>query len=362
MNWFGKEAAKPAEATKDFVLPWPAVWPEKFEGKEPALLLTDALLSPVAVADILNSLASPRANRPLVFIVPHIADTARELLGREKCFWIQAQKLPGQPLSELLTDISWFCEAEVLSAEHGWGMKPPVERKGPIVMPGIPWKGIHWPATGKATLLRATADGMWLQAGDSLLPRRIERALAALQPELDVTGDAQLRSGLEQRIRRFGGVAKSGAPTLSEPTDAMSISTRLASRYFITDPALLESVLTSPRVLLFSFPLTDFEPLIPALEHFATNNLSFLVVAPGISGAALAGLVVNKLRGIIQCAAAIPQGEATNVLAQLSAVTRAQVLGPGTLSAERPLDPVVSGSAPEVRVGLSRCVIRKRAA
>jgi len=360
MNWFRKKSAPPAEETKNFALEWPAVLPEKIEAEKPLLFVSDLPLSQTAVTAILNApnLRLQRVSRQLVVIGPQMDGVARELLLRENGRWIQAKDLPGQPLSALLTDIANFCETEVYSEEFGYGMEPPAERQSKIVMPGIPWRTWDALTFGCAKLIRANATGTRVQVNDRLSRRRIDAMLAALQREMDVTREAELRAGLEQRIRRLGGTAKWNAPASDEPTDAIIVSTRLASRFFTNDPERLESVLKNPRVLLFNLPLTEFEPLIPSLEYFATNNLSALIVAPRISAMALAGLVVNKLRGIAQIAAVTPQGDVANALAQLSAATRASVVESCTGSARETFDALILGSALEVRAGLNRCVVR----
>jgi chaperonin GroEL len=75
------------------------------------------------------------------------------------------------------------------------------------------------------------------------------------------------------------------------------------SPYFITDPEKMECVLEEPYVLIFEKKISALRDLLPLLETIAKTGKPFLVLAEDVEGEALATLVVNKIRGILKCAA-----------------------------------------------------------
>ncbi|MFN7018076.1 MAG: chaperonin GroEL, partial [Fimbriimonadales bacterium] len=75
------------------------------------------------------------------------------------------------------------------------------------------------------------------------------------------------------------------------------------SPYFITDPERMEAVLEEPYILLYEKKISAAQDLIPVLEQVVRAGKPLVVIAEDMEGEALATLVVNKLRGVLQCAA-----------------------------------------------------------
>ncbi len=75
------------------------------------------------------------------------------------------------------------------------------------------------------------------------------------------------------------------------------------SPYFLTDPERLEAVLENPSILIHEKKISNVQELIPVLEQTARVGRPLLVIAEDVEGEALAALVLNKLRGVIRCAA-----------------------------------------------------------
>ncbi len=75
------------------------------------------------------------------------------------------------------------------------------------------------------------------------------------------------------------------------------------SPYFVTDPERMESSLEDPYILLSEKKISNMKDLLPVLEAIARQQKPLLIIAEDIEGEALATLVVNKLRGTLNCAA-----------------------------------------------------------
>ncbi|MBW1998268.1 MAG: chaperonin GroEL, partial [Deltaproteobacteria bacterium] len=75
------------------------------------------------------------------------------------------------------------------------------------------------------------------------------------------------------------------------------------SPYFVTDPEKMQVTLSEPYILLHEKKISNMKDLIPILEQIAKMGRPLLIIAEDVEGEALATLVVNKLRGTLQCAA-----------------------------------------------------------
>ena len=96
--------------------------------------------------------------------------------------------------------------------------------------------------------------------------------------------------------------AKSMETTL-EIVEGMQFDRGYLSPYFVTDPEKMQVTLSNPYILLNEKKISSMKDLIPILEQIAKMGRPLLIIAEDIEGEALATLVVNKLRGTLQCAA-----------------------------------------------------------
>ncbi|HHV79489.1 MAG TPA: chaperonin GroEL [Firmicutes bacterium] len=94
-----------------------------------------------------------------------------------------------------------------------------------------------------------------------------------------------------------------GTQTTVEVVEGMEFDRGYISPYFVTNPDAMECVLENPYILLFEKKITAVADLLPLLEKVARSGRPLLVVAEDVEGEALATLVVNKIRGTLQCAA-----------------------------------------------------------
>ncbi len=94
-----------------------------------------------------------------------------------------------------------------------------------------------------------------------------------------------------------------GIETEIEVVEGMQFDRGFLSPHFITDPDAMECVLEDAYVLIHEEKLTSVQKLIPLLEKVMKSNKPLLVIAEDVEGEALATMVVNKLRGNLQCVA-----------------------------------------------------------
>jgi len=88
-----------------------------------------------------------------------------------------------------------------------------------------------------------------------------------------------------------------------EITEGMRFDKGYISPYFATDPERMEAVLEEPFILLTDKKITLVQDLVPVLEQVARSGRPLVIIAEDIEKEALATLVVNRLRGVLNVAA-----------------------------------------------------------
>jgi chaperonin GroEL len=94
-----------------------------------------------------------------------------------------------------------------------------------------------------------------------------------------------------------------GMETTLDVVEGMQIDRGYLSPYFVTDTESMEVVLEDALVLLHEKKISNLKDLLPLLEQVAKAGKPILIVAEDLEGEALAALVVNKIRGNLDCAA-----------------------------------------------------------
>ncbi|HKV28395.1 MAG TPA: chaperonin GroEL [Candidatus Acidoferrales bacterium] len=164
-------------------------------------------------------------------------------------------------------------------------------------------------------------------ASPMALKRGIEKAVEVAVEEVkklhkDVKGDmiAQVGTISANNDKQIGAiiaeamkkVGKDGVITVEESktmettlevVEGMQFDRGYLSPYFVTDPERMECALEDVRILIHEKKISSMKDLLPLLEQIAKMGKPLLVIAEDVEGEALATLVVNKLRGTLQCAA-----------------------------------------------------------
>ena len=96
--------------------------------------------------------------------------------------------------------------------------------------------------------------------------------------------------------------AKSMDTTL-DVVEGMQFDRGYLSPYFVTDAEAMEVALDKPYILIHEKKISNVKDLLPVLEKIAQMGRPLLIIAEDVEGEALATLVVNKVRGMLQVAA-----------------------------------------------------------
>jgi chaperonin GroEL len=122
--------------------------------------------------------------------------------------------------------------------------------------------------------------------------------------------DAELGNLIAEAI---GEVGKDGVVTIEESktfglskeiVKGLQFDRGYISHYMITNPEKMEAVLDEPFILITDKKISSLQDILPVLEKITkTGKKEFLIIAEEIEGDALATLVVNKLRGILNALA-----------------------------------------------------------
>jgi chaperonin GroEL len=94
-----------------------------------------------------------------------------------------------------------------------------------------------------------------------------------------------------------------GLETELDVVEGMQFDRGYVSPYFVTNRERMEVVLDDPYILISEKKVSAMADLIPLLEQVARSGKPLLIIAEDIEGEALATLVVNKIRGVLNVAA-----------------------------------------------------------
>ncbi|AFZ28784.1 60 kDa chaperonin [Gloeocapsa sp. PCC 7428] len=114
-----------------------------------------------------------------------------------------------------------------------------------------------------------------------------------------------------------------------EITEGMRFDKGYISPYFATDPERMEAIFDEPFLLLTDKKITLVQDLVPVLEQVARSGRPLIIIAEDIEKEALATLVVNRLRGVLNVAAVKAPGfgdRRKSMLEDIAVLTGGQVI------------------------------------
>jgi len=117
--------------------------------------------------------------------------------------------------------------------------------------------------------------------------------------------------------------------TVLETVQGMQFDRGNISPYFVTDAERMETVMEDPYIIITDKKISSMQELLPVVEQIAKAGKPFVIVADDVEGEALATLVVNKLRGVLKCAAVKAPGfgdRRKEMLSDIAVLTKGTVI------------------------------------
>jgi len=171
--------------------------------------------------------------------------------------------------------------------------------------------------------LAAGADAMALNRGMQKAAKAVTDKLASMAKPIDIAkpnditniasvsanNDVEIGKIMADAFRRVG---KDGVITVEEGksfettvefVEGMQFDRGYLSPHFATDTENMVCVLEKPFILVYEEKISNVAKLVPLLEKVSKARRPLLIIAEDLESEALATLVVNKLRGILQVAA-----------------------------------------------------------
>src|SRR3990172_200698 len=109
-----------------------------------------------------------------------------------------------------------------------------------------------------------------------------------------------------EKVGKDGVITVEEAKTMAtslEVVEGMQFDRGDISPYFVTDPERMECILEDVFILIYEKKVSSMKDLLPILEQIAKMGKPLLIISEDVEGEALATLVVNKLRGTLNCSA-----------------------------------------------------------
>ena len=141
--------------------------------------------------------------------------------------------------------------------------------------------------------------------------------------------------------------------TSLETVEGLQFDKGYISPYMITNPDRMEAVLEDANILIVDGKISNVKDMLPVLEKIVQLGKPLLIIAEDIEGEALATLVVNKLRGILQVVAVKAPGFGDRrkaMLQDIAVVTGATVISEEVGMKLENADTTVLGGAKKVKV------------
>ena len=198
-----------------------------------------------------------------------------------------------------------------------------------------------------AKLVAAGHNPMELKRG---MDKAVEAVVASLKKQSKATKDAteiqqvgtisangdetigKLLADAMEKVGKEGVITveeNKSADTTLDVVEGMQFDRGYLSPYFVTDPENMKCELKDAYILICEKKISNMKDLLPVLEAIAKSQRQMLIISEDVEGEALATLVVNKLRGTLQCVAVKAPGfgdRRKEMLKDISTLTGGQVI------------------------------------
>ncbi len=148
--------------------------------------------------------------------------------------------------------------------------------------------------------------------------------------------------------------------TTLEVVEGMQFDKGYISPYMVTDAERMEAVLDNPYILITDGKISNMKGLLPVLEKVAQTGKALVIIAEDVEGEALATLVVNKIRGTLNCVSVKAPGfgdRRKEMLADIAVVTGGQVISEEIGLKLENTEIAMLGSAHQVKINKEETII-----
>ncbi len=176
-------------------------------------------------------------------------------------------------------------------------------------------------------IIREGLKNLAAGANPIVMQRGIQKAVdAAVKQVQSISHPVESKKAIEQVAALSAGnesvgemianameiVGKDGVITVEEgksmtteltTVEGMQFDRGYASAYMVTDNEKMEAVLDAPYVLITDKKISSLQEILPVIEPLAQQGARLLIIAEDVEGDALAGLIINKLKGVFNCVA-----------------------------------------------------------
>jgi len=148
--------------------------------------------------------------------------------------------------------------------------------------------------------------------------------------------------------------------TTLEVVEGMQFDKGYISPYMVTDAERMEAILDDPYILITDSKISNMKGLLPILEKVAQSGKPLMIIAEDVEGEALATLVVNKIRGTLNCVSVKAPGfgdRRKEMLADIATVTGGQLVSEEIGLKLENTELKMLGSAHQVKINKEETII-----
>ena len=150
------------------------------------------------------------------------------------------------------------------------------------------------------------------------------------------------------------------AETGLEVVEGMQFDRGYISPYMVTDNEKMECVYDDPYILLTDKKISSIQDLLPILEQVMQSGRKLVIIAEDVEGDALATLLVNKLRGVLNCVCVKAPGygdRRKDMLQDIAILTGGEVISSDLNMELKEMNIMQLGSARQVKITKDTTII-----
>ena len=191
------------------------------------------------------------------------------------------------------------------------------------------------------------------------ISKPVENKLAISQVASISAGDEKIGELIANAMEIVG---KDGVITVEEgktmateltTVEGMQFDRGYASAYMVTNTEKMEAVLDNPYILITDKKVSSLQEILPVIEPIAQQGARLLIIAEDVEGDALAALIVNKLKGVLNCVAVKAPGFGDRrkaMLEDIAVLTGGTVISSDLSYEFKDVTPDMLGRAAQVKV------------